>query len=313
MKFTKILAACIGLISMTACSGSDEFNTESGVSVEMAQGAITVKENKGLFNVPVVLNGNTNGNVKVTIKVEGSGENPALPFEEKDGKWSGNFIVTSKTVNIPQGVSEVNIEINTHDDFDENPDRTFTVTIVSAEGASIGNLASTIVTIKDNDSLPYEKIQGAWKFKFFSVANDKDSFWDVTINGFEDNTPEYGNLLTLDGLSGFISPATGKPTSLDLDFHSLVSSGETFVEMVLPEPIAVYDSSSYLWARVGELTEDGKVSLDRVQSVIRGDVSEDFKTISFDPEIGIAFVVASPDLRNIYGVRELAYDFSITR
>ena len=85
------------------------------------------------------------------------------------------------------------------------------------------------------------------------------------------------------------------------------------MEMVLPEPIAVYDSSSYLWAMVGELTEDGKVSLDRVQSVIRGDVSEDFKTISFDPEIGIAFVVASPDLRNIYGVRELAYDFSITR
>ncbi|MDE6533862.1 MAG: hypothetical protein K2M27_10070 [Muribaculaceae bacterium] len=307
MKFTKILAACLAIFSMTACSDSEKYNSEGDVSVEMGQSEITVRENAGIFNVPVVLNGTTNGNVKVTVKVEATGANPALPFEERDGKWSGNYILTSETVNIPQGVSQVNLEFNTQDDFDENPDRTFSVTIVSAQGASIGELASTIVTLKDNDSLPYEKLQGAWKFNYFSGASDAMASWDVAMNGFEENTPEYGNLLTLDGLNG--NPAS----SLDLDFHYILSSNETFVEMVLPEPIAMYNASNYVWVMKGEITPEGKVSLDRTQTVVRGNVSEDFKTITFDTEIGLAFVAASPDLSSIVGVMEVASDFSMSR
>lgn len=313
MKFIKILAACLAILPMTACSDSDEFNTESGVSVELAQSEITVRENTGIFNVPIKLDGKTNGNVRVTIKVEGTGENPASPFEEKDGKWSGNFIVTSKTVNIPEGVSEVNIEINTKDDFDENPDRTFTVTIVSAEGATIGNIASTIVTLKDNDSIPYEKIQGDWNFNFISQADPdkKATSWNVSIKGFDEKSPNYGKLLNLDGLTG--QEFQNEVTSLDLDFHNDLTSGETFVEMVLPEPIAVYNSSNYVWAMRGEINEEGRVSLDLKQSVTRGDISQDYKTISFDPEVGIAFVVASPDLRSILGVLEVSTDISMTR
>lgn len=312
MKFIKILAACLAILPMTACSDSDEFNTESGVSVELAQSEITVRENAGIFNVPIKLDGKTNGNVRVTIKVEGTGENPASPFEEKDGKWSGNFIVTSKTVNIPEGVSEVNIEINTKDDFDENPDRTFTVTIVSAEGATIGNIASTIVTLKDNDSIPYEKIQGDWKFNFYSEGQKKNDSWDVSIKGYDEKSPNYGKLLTLEGLTGKTFYEKEKPTILDLDFHNDLISGEAFVEMVLPETIALYDASNYVWAMRGVL-KDGKVELDLLQSVTRGDISEDYRTISFDPEVGIAFVVASPDMRRIYGVLDVSTKVSMTR
>ncbi|MDE6144637.1 MAG: hypothetical protein K2F94_11285, partial [Muribaculaceae bacterium] len=74
-----------------------------------------------------------------------------------------------------------------------------------------------------------------------------------------------------------------------------------------------YNASNYVWVMKGEITPEGKVSLDRTQTVVRGNVSEDFKTITFDTEIGLAFVAASPDLSSIVGVMEVATDFSMSR
>ena len=67
------------------------------------------------------MTGDPNGPVKVKIVVEASASNPALPFEEKEGKWSGNYIITSETINIPADEKTANVEISTVDDLEENP------------------------------------------------------------------------------------------------------------------------------------------------------------------------------------------------
>lgn len=66
----------------------------------MADSQITVKESEGQFFVPIKVDGKANGDVKVTVKVEGTGNNPAQPFEEHNGEWSGNFILVSSTLTI---------------------------------------------------------------------------------------------------------------------------------------------------------------------------------------------------------------------
>lgn len=296
MKYLKILALALGAFVMTSCSNDDKVNSTSGVTVEMGESEITVKENAGAFSVPVKVTGDPNGPVRIKVKVEASGNNPALPFEERDGKWSGNFIVTSETLNIPADEKVANIEISTVDDLEENADRTFIITIESAEGATIGNVASTIVTLKDNDSVPYEKVQGAWKFNY-TDASGNSAAWSVNILGYDEGEEEYGNILDLEGL--IVSR-----TYLTLYFYNDEATGESWVEMVLPEPIALYDADHYVWALKG---------LSLAQSIVKGTFSEDLQTISFDPEDEVVFYVASPDFKDQRGIYAQASAITMSR
>lgn len=111
------------LTFFAACSSDDDsWNSASDVTVGMAQTEMTVNEGKGLFNVPIEVKGETNGNVFVTVELKEVGANPA--------KEDVNYYVTDKTINISDGVG--NVEIETVDDDDINDPRTFQVTIVDA-------------------------------------------------------------------------------------------------------------------------------------------------------------------------------------
>ena len=62
-----------------ACSSDDEsWNSASDVTVGMAKAEMKVNEGKGLFNVPIEVKGETDGNVFVTVEVKEVGENPDL-------------------------------------------------------------------------------------------------------------------------------------------------------------------------------------------------------------------------------------------
>lgn len=297
MKYVKILALALGALSLTACSDSDSGNTATGVTVEMQQSEITVSENKGIFNVPIKVTGDANGPIKVKVKVEGNGPNPAQPFEERNGVWSGDYVVTSTDLNIPADTKTVNVEINTIDNVDENEAKTFTVTIESVEGATIGSQSSTNVTIKDNDSVPYEKVQGAYKFSFLDYDGVPTN-WNLVISGIDEGEPGYGEELYINGFLGMAS------TSLTLYFHNNEATGETFIEFNLPEPMIWYDSANYVWAIKGMSLADG---------VIRGTFSEDLQTITFNEEDMIVYYVASPDFSSKLGIYDSSTAMSMTR
>ncbi len=185
-----------------ACSDNDSsWNTAADVTVNMKpienkqedDDTLRVKEGVGIFNVPVVVTGEANGPVKVTVSVKETGTNPA--------KKDVNYMVTDTTVVISEGTG--NIEIKAIDDADINEDRTFDVTIVSAEGAKIGDHPTTPVKLRDNDSEFYEKLQGNWNLNYFDGdgAAQSDA---VTITGATDDADEdYNKTLYMSGIFGY--------------------------------------------------------------------------------------------------------------
>ena len=139
-----------------ACSDDDaSWNTNADVTVEMGKTEVKVKEGAGLFNVPIVVKGETTAPVRVHVSMRESGSNPA--------KKDVNYMVTDTTIVISDGAGKV--EVKTVDDDEINENRTFEVYIVSADGAKVGANSSTNVVLRDNDSEFYEKLQGVWKMK----------------------------------------------------------------------------------------------------------------------------------------------------
>lgn len=229
MKLSKILAIGLAVLTMTACSDDDEFNfnSDGNVTVDMAQPSITLKENKGYFNVPVVVSGEANGYVQVTVEVQEATGNPAMD--------DVHYIVTSKTINIASEDKVGNVEIKTVDDGEINENREFIVTIVDAKGAKIGNERSTPVTIRDNDSEFYEKLMGKWALNFVSKgAPDK---WDVNVVGYEETEAGYNETLYITGIMGYswaqleVSYFFDKATNvgyLEVPLGTLVADGVDF-------------------------------------------------------------------------------------
>lgn len=208
MKLTKILAVALAALTMTACSDDDDFNTASGVSVEMGETQILAKETSKMIYVPVVVKGNANGPISVTVEMTAPTSNYDTAEEGTD------YIVTSKTVNIPEGVESVSIEL--YPKWERgviNDDKAFDVTISKADGAQVGELKSTEVVIRDADKDPYNILTGTWTYSDFSFADEVENKYSVTIvqpdeiiendKGEKVPNPEFGYVLYVYGYSQY--------------------------------------------------------------------------------------------------------------
>ena len=120
MKINKFLAYALAAVAMTACSDNDSFNSASDVTVSMGEATINAPEDfTGTYcYVPVKLSGKANGPVKVTVDVI-EGENAAIE--------TAHDFITSKSVVIPEGESEVFVEFYPTCDTDINDAREFTM------------------------------------------------------------------------------------------------------------------------------------------------------------------------------------------
>lgn len=194
MKLTKYLLVACSALLFTACSNDDDWNTDGDVTVQFASATMKAKENADLFYVPLEVTGKTNGPIRVTVEVTEVAGSPAVEDE--------NYILTSKTVVIPNDSTEVSLEFAALNDMDINDDRQFTVTITNVEGAKVGAQKSVEITLTDDDSLFYEAIQGTWKFKDFNYFDEKDEEFTVRIYGEGEDSEAYEKTLYLSGLGG---------------------------------------------------------------------------------------------------------------
>lgn len=300
MKYIKIFALTLGMLSLTACSDNDDFNTSPNVTVEMASSELSVNENGGLINVPVKLSGEANGPVKVQLKVEGCGEIPAVPYVENNGVWDGNYIVTSETLNIPAGETSVNVEIRLIDDIIETGDRTFSVTIISCEGATIGNIASTLVTVADNEALPtYDLIQGDWKMTYTDREGNKTSA-NFTITGYAEGTDEYKQgMLEFGGIAAdlFGTDEIWVPMFLVEDDPD---SEKPYLVVPTPEPFAYYNATNYVWLCGSDISNTSYPALANDYMLI-GEFDKATQTITFDSNSKMWYIVASFDFSSVLG------------
>lgn len=318
MKYIKFFALAVSLSALVACNDDKkEYNSAAEVMVEMADAQISVKENVGIFNVPVEVTGNPNGIVTVTVKVEESGVNGAKEATLVDGKRTGNYVVTSKTINIPSDDKTANIQINAIDDDDENEDRSFIITIEKAEGAKIDeSKKTTIVTIKDNDKVPYDKLQGAWTLAFKDIDSGALQSFDVTITGYEEGTPNYGKVLLMEGM--LTNPPYIKPggSSIKLNYFYDEGTEECVLEMPYGQVFgdmnveAVGDQYAGAKCVVYGLTIEGD-QLGLVQEgYTEGNVDAQRRLVTFTPDDIVGFCF---NLNGSIGLFAAGYEMKLTR
>lgn len=266
MKYIKLFMLLAVVAFMGSCSDDDEsWNSKSGVTVSMENESMRFKESVGIVKVPIKVEGEANGPVSVTVEVKETGSNPA--------KENVNYYITTKTIKISDNTG--NVELECVDDDKINDERTFEISIVSAKGATVGSNATTAVTLRDNDSEFYEKLQGSWVMN--CTFNDAPTKWDVKIVGATDEEDEdYNKVLYITGMLGY----QWTNAKLSYDFDKATGKGSVafdylgqynFAEGVNFTGLGVCNVRLYSVAG-NQLSEDP----------IYGTWSADFKNITFD-------------------------------
>lgn len=196
MKLTKIFAIALAALAMTACSDDDNgLNTSAGVTVDFEGSTMEVNEDQAFFEIPVMVTGESNGDIKVTIEVEAPAEvNDNVAVEDE------HFMITSYTITIPQGAAVGAFEVRSlWVQGVVNPDRTFKVRIADVEGAEIGSINSadvTIINIDDN----FTKLFGRWTLSATNYKTGEDVSYPVTLGVPSDPDPEeVGHLINAYG------------------------------------------------------------------------------------------------------------------
>lgn len=275
MKYLKLFMLFAVAAVFTACSDNDDENWNSNsATVTMAQGAMTVSEAKGLFNVPVAVSGERNANVQVTVAVAAADVNPAT--EDVD------YLITTKTINISPDQTVGNIQIKSVDNEDINENRKFTLTIVDVKGATLGDVKSTEVTLKDNDALFYEKFAGQWKMNTVNNTGAAQN-WDVTVYTAEEGDPDYENFIYVSGMMGYDWTLATLKYNYDKATNKVTLTVVTGFSDVIPFAEDVNFglgglNDVYLVSMIG-----GKLTT----APITAEVSADFKTVTFNPEEGL--------------------------
>lgn len=267
MKNLKIYAFCLCAVVMAACSGDDESFNTGAATVNLQETEITVKESAGLCTVPVVVTGERNGNIRVTIELE-----------NHNAKEDEDYIFTTKTLVIPAGEEVANFEFRTVDDDIINGDRSFDLVIADVQGASVGNSNRLSVTIKDNDSDLYETLAGTWIFtgtsSAITVSNVKVSF-SVKVNTAEEGTEAYEHYLVCSNKNGF-DPDNDIEWEFSWRLHYEYDSAaqKTYLSIVPGEDVASYGPYTIRFRR---LALDGSSS-----EVYRGEYDAETKTVTFE-------------------------------
>lgn len=165
--------------AMVACSDDNEYNG-GAATVGFAEAEMTIQENVAQLNVPIVVEGEHNGLVKVNVAVkDATGTNVVVDT---------NVLLTSGEIYLPADVSTVYAELYTSvytssDDLN----RSFTLEITSAEGAAIGTGTCKVNIAEAVDA--YDKLVGNWTMNTGSAsvpitiaANEAGDGYDCTLN-----------------------------------------------------------------------------------------------------------------------------------
>lgn len=172
MKYLKLLALCLLPLSFAACSDDDDINGGSA-TVGFTSSQITLAENASSLTLPIVVEGEHNGLIKVQVAVTNLTGTSVVNDE--------TVIMTSGNLLFPADVNEVNVELRTNVNTPEDDyNRSFTVEIIAAEGATVST-SSCVVNIQEMVD-PYNNLTGNW------ILPIGENDVPVTITGREDRS-----------------------------------------------------------------------------------------------------------------------------
>lgn len=276
MKYIKLLLLLAVAPFVASCSDDDDINSNS-VTVGFESTTVVVKESTGYFNVPVKVDGARNGNVQIIVSASPADENPAIEEE--------HYRITDKTLNLNVDTMEtatMNVQIQTLDDQEINQNRSFVLTITSANGAEITTSQTTVV-IRDNDAAFYEKFFGKWTMTgTLETSSGQSSLKkEITITGVTDEeNPDYDNILNVSAPS-FINVGVSLDLSWRMRYTFDTTAKTGTLGIICGEEVASYGTAySWMW-----LTDDGQyLTDDDVTAPWALDDNDAFPTsITFDP------------------------------
>lgn len=241
MKYFKSFMLLAAMSLFVACSSDDEsYNSNEGVTAGFATDSLIMKENSGIFNIPIVIEGQRNGEINLTVQVlPTDGSNQAVEDQ--------HFLITTKNLRLPQdttATSILNVQIKTVDDQEINENREFKLKITSLNGAKLQK-DEIVVVLRDNDAAFYEKFFGKWTIKFTDYDGVEQSK-TVNISGpTDEEDPDYDKTLTA-SCPGMFNVGV----SLDCQWHFRYSfdtaTKKGTLAFILGEVIATY-STAYEW------------------------------------------------------------------
>lgn len=172
MKYLKLLALCLLPLSFAACSDDEDINGGSA-TVGFASSEVTIAENATMVTLPITVEGDHTGLIKVTIAVTNATGESVVNDE--------TVILTSTDLLFPVDVNEVNAELRTNvNTIEDTYNRSFTVEITAAEGASVST-SSCVVNIEEKPD-PYGNLIGTW---MLPIGGENT---EVTVTGREDRS-----------------------------------------------------------------------------------------------------------------------------
>lgn len=305
-RIYSIITLCLmAAATLVSCSDDEKINT-GNATVAFGAAEYSVKESKGIFNIPVVVTGEQNGPIEVSITVSSN---------DAQCKEDVHYLITSKNLIIPADKKQVNIEIKTVDDRIINEDRHFSLHISTANGATIGSSNATAnVTLTDNDDIPYERMAGTWIVEAENLLSESGSdpiSWEMNINVLDDEDPSYGSVLNTtpwavwDGTTPVFDDA-GTMLSHQMTFYHNESTGKTTVDMKMGSVMAAnldfgvgQDGTDLSKCSVRSATM-GMAGLSYTGS-ITGTVSENFDEISFNAPVYIVVFSTAGNPYMYYG------------
>lgn len=233
-----LFLAATATLFFSACSDDDSMNsTDATVSFQADE--VTFLESAGTVYVPLKVEGDRNGDIKVHLKAT---DGTAIS--------EGHYLVTSCDINMPGGSEEdtYKVEVILYDDgAEENDDRTFTLSIESVEGAKAAGNTTCTVILKDVDKNPYFKLLGEYTATGVETQTGETMTWDVTIkntDGSDDYSeealvcwgfPEGGNGLNPDANWYLLYSKKGTVT-LEPDWYYTAYNFGSFIGAVCVSP-----------------------------------------------------------------------------
>lgn len=179
MKYIKLFALCLLPFAFSACS-EDEVINSGNSKVGFTSSEMVVSENSTYINVPVKVEGEHNGLVKVNVEVS--------DVNGKQIMLDETLLLTSGSLLIPAGTESVNLELKSSIyTIEDDLDRSFTVKITSSEGAEVSN--STCVVKIEEVPDAFAALAGKWqlsdgsgsKIDFDFVPREDRSGYDCTV------------------------------------------------------------------------------------------------------------------------------------
>lgn len=310
-KIKYALLFALAAFGLSACSENDE--TGAGdATVGFEQTSYTFKENEGTVRIPLKFSGEPKKYpivLNVSASVDGDvALGDVVRFVQQIGSLRYN------------GSGELAIEIELLDNFEQNPARNLTLEIVSADGATIVEGRTTIV-IADNDSSPFESLQGEWRFKAMRNRTEPVIF-NVVIDAGEtdkevaENTEKQRLRVVGFGGYGYSEDEYEIPFAWYLDIVTDETTGVKSLKTVPGIPMINHPgdvfgeglSSTRVFLYAETVEDEGNI---QPNLAIPATWSDDMRTITFDT--GYIMVPYIFDGSEPYNEWAILYDCTMTR